>query len=180
MVEWYELGGALNIQSGAELEKFDLGEIVILHTKYRILTGYEALENKCWFCGSNIEQGKRKAHFCRKQQYKGEDSCSVKYHRHFDWTYASSWAMRRAGGKCENCGAQRVIRQHGWDSRVNLEVHHIVPLQGSERYFSPFNLPWNLIVLCHDCHVELHAAMKIKSIVKHIETTTTLQGSFAL
>ncbi|KKN57900.1 hypothetical protein LCGC14_0557310, partial [marine sediment metagenome] len=42
----------------------------------------------------------------------------------------------------------------------------IVPLLGERRQFTAYNLPWNLIVLDHWCHVELHAAMRLPPLVK--------------
>lgn len=152
MAEWYEPGGALNIKSGAELKKFDLGTIKIRGVEYTILTGYESEEDICWWCGKNIIQGKRKAHYCRERSHGDFLSCFRLYHRHFDWGYAAGWARTRAENKCQNCGCD------SWVS--GLEVHHIIPLEGSIRFFSAYNIPWNLIALCHDCHLEIHATMR--------------------
>jgi 5-methylcytosine-specific restriction endonuclease McrA len=43
-----------------------------------------------------------------------------------------------------------------------LEVHHIVPLStiGYRPEFSAYHLPWNLVALCHECHLEIHAIMR--------------------
>jgi predicted HNH restriction endonuclease len=43
---------------------------------------------------------------------------------------------------------------------TNLRAHHIIPLGGDERVVSVFNIPWNLICLCHRCHLEIHALMR--------------------
>jgi hypothetical protein len=35
-------------------------------------------------------------------------------------------------------------------------VHHIIPVNGEDRWFNPLNVPCNLIALCHDCHMKWH------------------------
>jgi 5-methylcytosine-specific restriction endonuclease McrA len=60
--------------------------------------------------------------------------------RHFVWTFASWWALKRADYKCQICG------------KHYSEVHHIIPLNGGERNISVLNSPCNLLVLCHNCH----------------------------
>ena len=129
---------ALELESGAELEKFDLGYVLINHTKYKVLTGYEGI-GRCFWCGKELE-GKRKR-YCRGHM--------GIYYKHFMWQSASKWALERANYCCQNCG-----------SKVRLEVHHIVPLNGGDRFFSALNLPWNLVTLCHECHVEIHKEVK--------------------
>ena len=128
---------ALDITSGFELERFGLGTVEIGHTTYTVLTGLEGT-GKCFWCGGELK-GKLKR-YCRGHM--------IEYYRHFDWGYASNWARREANFKCQNCG-----------HRGSLEVHHIVPLKGETRQFTAYNLPWNLIVLCHGCHMELHRIM---------------------
>lgn len=154
--EWYELGGALNIKSGAELERFDLGTFKLAGKDCPILTGYEVLDGRCRFCGKEIQKGKRKASYCRGHTHNDYMSCFRNYWRHFEWSSASAWALRRAEMKCQNCGAE----EDGMNLEFHLEVHHIVPLKGAPRFFSAYNLPWNLIVLCHKCHLEVHAAIR--------------------
>jgi 5-methylcytosine-specific restriction endonuclease McrA len=138
---------ALEIITGAELERFNLGTVMINHTKYTVLTGYEGT-GRCFWCGG-VLKGKLKR-YCRGHM--------TEYYNHFDRGYASLEARKRAGRKCENCGKPEDI----YARRTNLEVHHIVPLKGETRYFSAFNLPWNLIILCHDCHTNLHRIMNHK------------------
>lgn len=160
MAEWYEEGGALNIKSGVELERFNLGSIKIHGIEYTILTGYESEKDICWWCGKPIVQGKRKAHYCRVRSHDDFVSCFKQYHRHFNWGYAAEWALERAGYRCENCGCKENNIRWGGFIRTNLEVHHIVPLLGGSRFFSAYNLPWNLIVFCRDCHLEVGEAMR--------------------
>lgn len=148
---------ALEIESGQELDKFDLGTVPGF-PRYSVLTGFEGNDNHlCWWCGSQIE-GKRSKHYCNGHW--------PLYMRHFDWQYASKWALKRADGHCQNCFASgyyiKTLDGYG-NSRYSLEVHHIVPLKGGERQFTAYNLPWNLIVLCHDCHWELHRIMNHKT-----------------
>lgn len=146
------VNSALAIRNGRELEQFNLGTVVINHTRYTVLTGYEVLEHRCFWCGGELK-GKLKR-YCRGHM--------KEYYRHFDWSYASHWALRRAEYKCENCGAGEVMNKKGWwdRARSSLEVHHIVPLNGAPRQFTAFNLPFNLIVLCHQCHQVVQAIMR--------------------
>jgi hypothetical protein len=135
-------------------------KITIHGIDYYLLTGYEGRDNICWWCGKSIEQGKRQRHYCRGKSHDDFTSCFREYHRHFDWNYAYDWALHRSGHKCQNCG--KIETSIPWGSngaRSNLEVHHIVPLEGSIRVFSIYNVPCNLIVLCRDCHMEWHKLM---------------------
>ena len=81
------------------------------------------------------------------------------YYRHFEWSSARDWCCERQEGKCANCGADGMRGENYWPL-YSLEVHHIVPLSGTTRYFTAHNLPWNLIGLCHGCHKEIHRVMK--------------------
>ena len=139
---------AWDIHCGAELLTWEPQTIRIGYQNYTILTGFEG-SGRCFWCGGDLE-GKAKA-YCRGKHHMDE------YYRHFRWSYASTWAIRRAGHKCENCGKLSGIT---FDVHARLEVHHIVPFAGRHRdEFSPFHLPWNLVVLCHDCHVLLHVIL---------------------
>lgn len=149
-MEWYEGGRALHIKTGDELERFDLGTVKLNHTIYNILTGYEPT-GRCFWCGG-VLKGKLQR-YCYGHM--------IKYYRHFSWPSAVSWALDRASHGCENCGIKEIaVQVDSWYTRSNLEVHHIVPLNGKSRQFTAFNLPWNLAVLCHDCHQAIHAVMK--------------------
>jgi len=44
--------------------------------------------------------------------------------------------------------------------KVVRGVHHIVPLNGGMRYFSAFNIPWNLVGLCRECHKAVHRVIR--------------------
>ena len=150
MATWHEEGGALNLESGAELECFDLGTVLINHISYTVLTGYEGT-GKCLWCGGELK-GKLKR-YCYGHM--------KEYYRHFEWLSARNWCIERQNGTCPNCG-----RHWGY----GLEVHHIVPLKGERRYFSAYNLPWNLIALCHYCHMEVHAAMRPVPTIKILDS----------
>jgi 5-methylcytosine-specific restriction endonuclease McrA len=136
---WPSDQNALTITTGEELERFDLGDIVIGPVRYTVLTGYEKNERRCWWC--NAELRRKAKHYCYGHM--------TAYYDHFRWGYASYEARKRAGYRCENCGMTSKIA-----------VHHIVPLKGAPRFFSAYNLPWNLVVLCKTCHLEIHAAMR--------------------
>jgi hypothetical protein len=140
---------ALQIESGMELERFDLGTVIIKGIEFVVLTGYEG-SGGCMWCGTPLK-GKHK--YCYGHM--------TLYYNNFNWGYASFEAKKRAGHKCENCGvSEHNISHYGQFNMTNLEVHHIVPLKGEPRFFSAFNLPWNLIYLCHTCHLEVHKAMR--------------------
>ena len=149
-MEWYEQGGALNIKSAQELEEFDLGTILINHTRYTVLTGYEGT-GKCFWCGGELK-GKLKR-YCRGHM--------KEYYRHFEWNNARNWCCERQDGLCANCGVR-----HDY----SLEVHHIVPLNGDVRYFTAYNLPWNLIALCRECHKDIHRVMRPPRAIKHFNS----------
>lgn len=127
-------GNALMIRSGAELVRLPVR--FTSDKRYRVLTGYENTPGACWWCGSPTGL-RRGSHYCRHH--------GAEYRRHFEWSTASAWAITRAGFRCENCGHPE-----------GYQVHHIVPMEGGNRFYSARNLPWNLIVLCHDCHWALH------------------------
>lgn len=138
---------ALDLQSGAELLLFPHRTVEIGHITYTILTGYEGT-GKCFWCGGTLK-GKLKR-YCRGHMQL--------YYRHFMWSSASGWALDRAEHRCQNCGVAEVYNdQYG---RTNLNVHHIVPLDGRPRDFSAFNLPWNLCSLCIACHLEIHTILR--------------------
>jgi len=141
MTHWTDPGGALNIETAAELERFDLGTVKINRQTYNVLTGYEGPERRCFWCGGELKGKLRR--YCRGHM--------KLYYRYFMWQSASHHALWYAGHRCENC-------RHTY----KLEVHHIVPLNGEKRDFSHYNLPWNLIVFCHQCHQEVHAVMRGK------------------
>lgn len=120
---------------------------------YTIITGFEDTGG-CFWCGAALE-GKRR--FC------GHKSGHwTEYANHFYWSYARSWCCKRQEGRCANCGWHPALYSSNdihfyW---YGLEVHHIIHLNGGPRASTPFNLPWNLIGLCHECHQEIHAVMR--------------------
>jgi len=148
-------GSALEIESGAELESFDLGTVLIGNKYYTVLTGYEGTGMYFW-CGAELTG--RLKRYCRGH--------GKEYYRHFEWNSASQWALERAEYRCQNCGVAQEYINDGYIISTNLEVHHIVPLNGRPRFFSVFNLPWNLVALCHECHLEIHAIMRPPKLIK--------------
>jgi len=113
---------------------------------YHIITGHEG-SGGCFWCGKDLKSSRR---FCGHRS-----GHWTLYAQHFYWSYARVWCCQRQQGICANCG---------WHSTFNdfnsLEVHHIIPLNGEQRQATPFNLPWNLIGLCHKCHQEIHTVMR--------------------
>ena len=137
------LNTALEIQSGFELERFIPDIVIVGRTEWQVLTGFEG-SGRCWWCGAELK-GKSKK-WCWGHGHE--------YYKHFAWTQARNWCCERQDGVCANCW-----RAFG-ENIYALEVHHIVPLNGLPRLMTAFNLPWNLIGFCHDCHQEVHAAMR--------------------
>jgi len=105
---------------------------------YKILTGWEA-SGKCWWCGTDFTD-KHARRYCSLQ-------CRTAYQNNFYWLWASNAALRRAKYRCQDCGTR---------GKRTLQVHHIVPLNGSDRIINALNKPENLIVLCKKCHRKRH------------------------
>ncbi len=156
---------ALDLTCGAELEAFKPSTVVINHTRYTVLTGYEGIDGQCFWCGGKL-RGKLKR-YCYGHM--------TEYYNHFRWEYASYEAKKRANYKCENCGKGEG-RLNNYSTQTNLEVHHIVPLKGEARFFSAYNLPFNLIALCHECHLEIHAVMRLPKCEPKCERKSDLWG----
>ena len=141
-------------QDVEELINWDTYQLRDSFGAFTVITGYEGTGH-CFWCGKEIT-GRRR--YCG-----GRSGCWTQYQRHFAWTYASSWALRRAEHHCENCGKSVIeIEPIGgrYNERSGLEVHHIIPLNGSRRDISPYNIFWNLICLCHECHMLIHTVMR--------------------
>ena len=139
-------------KSGQELELFEPRYIVVDSIRYAILTGNENNDHRCFWCGEELKGKLRR--YCYGHM--------TEYYNHFNWNYASFEAKKRANYCCENCGRAEGTRNIGMNYLItDIEVHHIIPLVG-ERFFSVYNLLWNLIVLCYNCHREVHAIMHLK------------------
>ena len=126
---------------------------------YHILTGFEGT-GCCFWCGLELT-GKQKR-YCKKGSHWRV------YYQHFDWTFARDWCLERYDYRCANCGTQYSHWGPG-DTYIEAakgtpEAHHIIPLEGRDRLWTPYNLPWNLICLCHKCHLAVHAVMRGVSI----------------
>jgi len=144
---WVTPESALEITSVQDLLRFGMGTVTIGRQVYTVLTGLEGTGG-CFWCGEELK-GKLQRYCYGHMKL---------YYRHFEWGSAKAWCFERYGSRCANCGAAEAF--HYSSSMTNLRAHHIVPLNGQDRAFSAFNLPWNLICLCHDCHMEVHAAMR--------------------
>jgi 5-methylcytosine-specific restriction endonuclease McrA len=69
------------------------------------------------------------------------------YLRHPLFRMARAIAFRRAGGKCEDCGAPAT------------EVHHFQPAPNKYPVWGAFDTPGNLRVICHECHSREHGKL---------------------
>ena len=116
---------------------------------FTVITGFEGTGH-CFWCGKEVE-GRRR--FCR-----GRTGCWTRYQEHFRWGWAASECLKRANYTCANCGIE--LWRADWHGIRRLEVHHIIPLNGEDRSVHVYNIFWNLICLCHDCHMKLHSVMR--------------------
>ena len=117
---------------------------------FTVITGFEGT-GRCFWCGADIK-GRRR--FC-----KHGSGCWTRYQEHFAWSYASARCLKRYDYRCANCGEKGTGLYIG-DKMINLRIHHIIPLNGQDRTVSVYNIFWNLICLCHNCHMKLHAVMR--------------------
>ncbi len=102
--------------------------------KLIILTGYEGT-GKCYWCGG---ENKRSRHYCCKE-------CFNNYYDSFFWLWARDKALTRENHQCQRYGSS--------DCSRTVEVHHIVPLNGSYRMWNVLNRQDNLEVLCVTHHL---------------------------
>ena len=114
---------------------------------FTVITGFEGT-GRCFWCGKDIE-GRRR--FCKQGS-----GCWTRYQEHFTWGYAKYECIKRYEYRCANCGVEEIGGTNGF---TNLRVHHIIPLNGANRAVSVYNIFWNLICLCHECHKEIHQAL---------------------
>lgn len=149
-------------QTVEELLHWDVSQGHDSFGTYHIITGFEGTGG-CFWCGGELS-GRRKR-YCKSgpHYYNVEEEVHWRqYHQHFAWSYARTWCLRRYDHHCANCG----IEPRHWDRETyglvgcELEVHHIIPLEGGDRGWSVYNVPWNLICFCHDCHQLIHAVMR--------------------
>jgi len=121
-----------------------------------VCTGYEN-QGICVMCGGEL---------CGRRTVYCSGKCRDLYFGLFFWASASRQAIRRCNRKCQRCGVtedglSRMQRRNRWGVsrdvfRLRLEVHHIEPINGQSRTWHALNIPGNLRVVCHDCHVLIH------------------------
>lgn len=111
-------------------------------------TGFED-SGVCWYCGGELP--KRRRRWCC-------DACRDVYYETWNWHFSSIACVERSDHCCANCHRKE---NYKWkQEQVSLEVHHIIPMVGQDRSWHELNRPDNLICLCHDCHMEVHRAMR--------------------
>lgn len=107
-------------------------------------TGY------CFWCGKKLHTSKHK--YCNdrhRQEY---------YNRNHSISF-TSWIINTQGGKCNICG---------YGCSLEMKVHHIIPLYDGGELFNPENV----ILLCHDHHIEAHRLYRLlKKILKYLDIT---------
>ena len=120
----------------------------------------------CWFCGGDLP--KRRRNWCC-------DEHSRQYLKTYFYPVAANACLHRAGQTCENCHRSnsiifQEIRATGSNlyTDTQIEIHHIIPLEGEERTWNILNNQDNLMALCHQCHLQVHAAMREPRVPKSI------------
>lgn len=95
---------------------------------------------KCWWCAGKLKGKRRK--WCK-------DSCSDAYYMNHYFPRSRKAAKRRDKYKCVTC-----------DSKIKLEVNHIVPCLGKHGVQSCSHHLENLEVLCRACHLKVTAQQR--------------------
>lgn len=128
-------------------------------------TGFED-NGVCWWCGGDLP--KRRRRWCC-------DEHRDLYWDTYNWTYAMRACLKRENYTCQNCHRTQteldseiknlqLTHNYYYASmfryKYRLEVHHTIPLDGEDRAWHELNRPDNLITLCHNCHLLVHAAMR--------------------
>jgi len=142
---WYEQRKFIEIISMGD------GEGIDRWGRFYALTGFEE-QGKCFWCGDPA-----KYRYC-SSNHRGL------YTKHFHWRQAKQWCYERFGEICVLCGIEKKYKiidaydQSYYSSidKLVIEIHHIIPLKGTERVWSILNHPDNLIPLCSSCHISVH------------------------
>ncbi len=106
------------------------------------LLPYSKVKGVCDRCGKKLT-GKRRR-WCSK-------TCTFAHTKNHRWTQARAAARRRDKYKCVTCG-----------SKEQLEVNHIIPLNGRGYKWGCVHHLANLETLCHACHVVVTREQRAK------------------
>lgn len=112
------------------------------------LSPWTGRESACQWCDTDLPPGRRTV-FCSR-------ACVLAYERNHRWNKARSAAKRRARYRCQRCGA-------GKDA--DLEVNHIIPVDGAGYGDGCAHHQNNLETLCHDCHVLTTATQRAAGLI---------------
>ena len=91
------------------------------------------------------------------------------------WRYkARQWITKYAGGQCQCCGYNIYIG--------NLAFHHVHSKKDSVCYLINKTASWDRIIeeadkcvlVCHNCHGEIHAALRVCPEINYEQRKTTL------
>jgi 5-methylcytosine-specific restriction endonuclease McrA len=96
-----------------------------------------SIKKICIICNKKFTTNNKLRIYC-------SDECVYKYRNSLEITkpLIREYFLERANFKCEKCGAE---------NNHNLEIHHTLPI-----YKGGNNNIDNLIVLCRNCHKEIH------------------------
>ncbi len=97
----------------------------------------------CQWCGKKLEG--RRTVWCSR-------TCNAAFFRNHDWKMARNYTNT---GQCEDCG--KCEHKKGY---TEMQVHHIVPLNGAQRSMTCANHEDNLVCLCKECHKERHRKLR--------------------
>jgi len=113
------------------------------------MTGYESV-GKCYWCGE--EAKKTRSYFTRY--------CSPEHRLLYLISFRWGFAVGNVFDRIKNADDEHICEKcNKAFSESNIEVHHIVPLNGELRFMNKKNCPENLLGLCDTCHVETHKAL---------------------
>ena len=124
------------------------------HRKPPLPESWNSENGICRWCGCCIYhlRGPDKG----KPNFKRWHSRCVTQYRFYFWpAITASTIGRKLGWKCQSCGAK--------STQVTMELHHRIPLIDFIHHEAAPYAAWdrgNLILLCHECHLEAHTELR--------------------
>lgn len=115
----------------------------------------------CFWCGEKLNEKRTNMKYCH------EEHRTKYYERHYAQAFRR-WIYELRGHKCEVCGKKCKEYMQGRFSKDGFQAHHKIPLSDNGELFNPENI----ILLCHDCHLEAHRLYRLlKKILKYLDIT---------
>lgn len=111
------------------------------------------VEKTCPICGKTFNPMKMSrifldynhTHYCSSDcKHKGIWATDCKKGRPVFWDAIQTHILNRDNHRCRICGSEK-----------NLTVHHMIPVA-----VGGTSEDWNLITLCHTCHMKVHSSLR--------------------